>query len=422
MVSDREYLAVLWQPSLPSSYHEMSSDDLAQAISARRRELGDSLVILGHHYQVDQIIRHADFTGDSLKLSQIAARLATDTSRAGRVRYVIFCGVHFMAETADMLTPDSVEVILPDLSAGCSMADMAQYDDTVTAWETIHESLRRQGWSGRVIPITYVNSSAAIKAFVGAHDGACCTSSNADKVFAWAMRQGSDAHGRDVKILFLPDQHLGRNTAARHGIDVHAHSTVYDPRRAAKGEELGGSTPEQLLRSKVILWAGHCSVHKLFRPEHCDQVRSADLAAGTNTTILVHPECCKEVVDKADLAGSTEYIIETVRRAAPGTRFAVGTEVHLVNRLSVEAKSRGVEVRILSDCQCLCTTMYRIDEPHLLWVLDHLTGRLSKDAKPRSVNVIRVHPEVRRDALKAIERMLGLTNPTPKFETAAALD
>ncbi|MBY0112607.1 MAG: quinolinate synthase NadA [Phycisphaerales bacterium] len=401
-------------------YHKMNGDELAAAIAARREELGSSLVILGHHYQVDQIIRHADYTGDSLKLSQIAARLATERTGKDAVRHVIFCGVHFMAETADMLTPDSVEVILPDLSAGCSMADMAQYDDTVTAWETIHASLKSQGWRGRIVPITYVNSTAAIKAFVGAHGGACCTSSNADKVFAWAMKQGGP--GEDVKILFLPDQHLGRNTAAKYGVDVATESCVYDPRRANKGEELGGATPEQVLRAKAILWAGHCSVHKLFRPEHCDEIRALDKANGTTTTILVHPECCKEVVDKSDLAGSTEYIIEKIRSAPTGSRWAVGTEVHLVNRLANEAKARGVSVRILSDCQCLCTTMYRIDEPHLLWVLDHLTGRATKDHKPRAVNVIRVHPEVRRDALLALDRMLGLTNPTPKFAAATALD
>jgi len=335
------------------------------------------------------------------------------------VKWVVFCGVHFMAETADMLTPDSVSVILPDLSAGCSMADMANYDDTVAAWNSIHESLAEQGWRGKIVPITYVNSTAAIKAFVGANGGACCTSSNADKVFAWAMAQDKNA-----KVLFLPDQHLGRNTAAKFGIDVVTESCLYDPRRANKGEELGGATPEQLLRSKAILWAGHCSVHKLFRPEHCDQIRAEDSAHPEHrrTTILVHPECCKEVVDKSDLAGSTEYIIKTIREAPIGSYWAVGTEVHLVNRLAREAKVRGVHVRILSDCQCLCTTMFRIDQPHLLWVLDHLAGAYSKDGKPKVINAVTVHPEARREALKALDRMLSLTNPTPKFEAAVALD
>jgi quinolinate synthase len=421
---------MLWQPSLPASYHQRPPADLATQIAERRRELGDALVILGHHYQTDEVIQHADVTGDSLKLSQIAAGLASQRGEA--LKYVIFCGVHFMAETADMLTPPGVQVILPDLSAGCSMADMAQYDDTVDAWNTIHESLAAQGWQGRVIPITYVNSSAAIKAFVGAHGGACCTSSNADQVFDWAMNGGDQppakgAPAQDIKILFLPDQHLGRNTAHKWGLanavrgatslDVISRTCVYDPRRTRAGDELGGATPEQLLRSRVILWAGHCSVHKLFRPEHCDQIRAQDAARSatpeSRTTILVHPECAKEVVDKADLAGSTEFIIRAIRSAPAGSRWAVGTEVHLVERLAHEAEARGVHVRILSDCQCLCTTMYRIDQPHLLWVLDHLTGRLSKDGKPKAVNVVEVHPVVRRDALLAIERMLRLGQAAP---------
>lgn len=404
---------MLWQPSLPERYTRADPAELARAITARRMELGERLVILGHHYQADEVIRHADFTGDSLKLSQTAARIAAERD----VRWVVFCGVHFMAETADMLTPESVEVILPDLSAGCSMADMAQYDDTVEAWESIHEALG-EGWNGRVIPITYVNSSAAIKAFVGEHGGACCTSSNADQVFAWAAAGGTipGARGEDVKILFLPDQHLGRNTAAKSGIDVRRHTCVYDPRRTRRGEALGGATPEQLRRARVILWAGHCSVHKLFRPEHCDQIRADDRAHPDRppTTILVHPECCKEVVDRSDLAGSTEYIIRTIGAGARGSRWAVGTEHHLVGRLAREAAERGVSVRILSDCQCLCTTMYRIDQPHLLWVLDHLAGQFSKDGGPKAVNAVRVHPQVREQAVLALERMLSLTgNPRP---------
>lgn len=285
------------------------------------------------------------------------------------------------------------------------MADMAAYEDTVEAWERIHASLAAQGWKGRVIPITYVNSTAAIKAFVGSHGGACCTSSNAKRVFEWAMNGGVEPNGDDIRIVFLPDQHLGRNTAAAFGIDVSRHAAVYDPKRTARGEALGGMTAEQLLEAKVILWAGHCSVHKLFRPEHCDAVR----AASPETKILVHPECCKEVVDKSDLNGSTEFIIKTLRAAEPGSRWAVGTEVHLVTRLARECAARGVEVKILSDCQCLCTTMYRIDQPHLLWVLDHLAGAMSKDGKPKVVNAIRVHPEVRKDAVLALDRMLKLT-------------
>ncbi|HHN78006.1 MAG TPA: quinolinate synthase NadA, partial [Phycisphaerales bacterium] len=404
---------MLWQPSLPDVYLTMSSDELGSAIEDRRRRLGDRLVILGHHYQQDEVVRHADFTGDSLKLSQLAADVAAERD----VAYVVFCGVHFMAETADMLTPESVKVILPDLSAGCSMADMAAYDETAAAWEMIHRVLDVAGWEGRVIPITYVNSSAVIKAFVGEHGGACCTSSNADRVFEWAMQGGTTprAPGEQIKILFLPDQHLGRNTASKYGIDVAGASCVYDPKAAARGEGIGGSTPEQIIGSDVILWAGHCSVHKLFRPEHCDEIRAADadLPEGRRPTkIIVHPECAKEVVDKADLSGSTEFIIRAIRDSEPGDRWAVGTEVHLVDRLAAEMAPRGVEVRMLSRCQCLCTTMYRIDEPHLLWVLDGLCGVGPEgDAVPvREHNVIRVHPEIRKPALLAVDRMLELVS------------
>jgi len=403
---------MLWQPSLPERYTRMPAAELAREIDDRRARLAGELAILGHHYQVDEIIRHADLTGDSLKLSQEAAELVR---RQPGIRTIIFCGVHFMAETADVLTPEHVRVILPDLSAGCSMADMAQYDDTVEAWETIHESLAAQGWRGRVVPITYVNSSAAIKAFVGERGGACCTSSNADAVFDWAMRGGDEplADGEEVKILFLPDQHLGRNTAAKYGLDARTQTCLYDPKRTARGEALGGASEDEVVRSKVILWAGHCSVHKLFRPEHCDEIRAENealVARGeTPTTILVHPECCKEVVDKADLAGSTEYIIKQIEQAEAGSKWAVGTEIHLVNRLAKAAAARGLHVRILSDCQCLCTTMYRIDEPHLLWVLDNLCGIGTSNSEAKVVNQVSVHPEARRLALLALERMLKLS-------------
>ncbi len=393
---------MLWQPPLDERYLSATSEDLASAISARRREIGDRLIILGHHYQTDEVIRHADFTGDSLKLSQLAASRVAERG----AEYVVFCGVHFMAETADLLAPPGTKVILPDLSAGCSMADMADYEDAIVAWDALHATLKKQGWEGRIVPVTYVNSSAAIKAFVGARGGCVCTSSNAREVFEWAMQGGAapatkrgKKSASDVKILFLPDQHLGRNTAASFGLDVATRTCVYDPKAARKGETLGGSTPEQALASNVILWAGHCSVHKLFRPEHCDQVRRAD----PETRILVHPECAKEVVDLADLSGSTEFIIRTIRAAEPGTRWAVGTEMHLVSRLADEARARGVEVRSLSGLQCLCTTMYRIDEPHLLWALDSLaTGKV--------VNQIRVHDAARPDALLAIQRMLDLSS------------
>ncbi len=395
---------MLWQPSLPEKYLTAKPEQLAEWIGARRAELGTRLVILGHHYQTDEVIRHADFTGDSLKLSQLAA---TRVAEQG-ARFVIFCGVHFMAETADLVTPEDVAVILPDMSAGCSMADMADYDDALAAWDLLHNTLRAQGWKGRIIPITYINSTAAIKAFVGKNGGAVCTSSNAGRVFDWAMQGGAEPikPGEDIKILFLPDQHLGRNTAGAYGLDVATQTTVYDPRRLARGEALGGTTPEALAGAKVILWAGHCSVHKLFRPEHCDQIRAADAdkPQAERTNILVHPECSKEVVDKSDLSGSTEFIIRTLREAPTGSRWAVGTEVHLVNRLARECAERGVHVRILSDCQCLCTTMFRIDQEHLAWVLDNL-------AAGKVVNRVIVHPEARKWALVAIDRMLSLAAP-----------
>ena len=401
---------IQWQPSLPEHYRQMPAEEASRLIGDRRAELGGRLLILGHHYQCDQVIAHADYTGDSLRLSQLAARAADRPE----LEYVVFCGVHFMAETADMLTPEHVSVILPDLSAGCSMADMAHVDDAADALDDIRAALDRQGWNGRIVPITYVNSSAAVKALVGAAGGACCTSSNADRVFDWAMRGGQTPiePGQEVKIVFLPDQHLGRNTAARFGLDVTTETCVYDPKRSARGKPLGGIDEATLLRSRVILWAGHCSVHRLFRPEHCHQIREENARLGSDEQpmrIIVHPECSKEVVDRADLVGSTDFIIRTIRSSPPGSRWAVGTEVHLVNRLAGEMARRGVRVRMLSECQCLCTTMYRIDRPHLLWVLDNLTGRCGPG--PKVVNRIRVPREVREQAVSAIDRMLAMAAP-----------
>tara|TARA_R110002167_G_scaffold83673_1_gene227278 strand:+ start:228649 stop:229677 length:1029 start_codon:yes stop_codon:yes gene_type:complete len=318
---------MLWQPSIPESYHLLSEAELTARIEARRAQLGPKLLILGHHYQMDSVVQHADFMGDSLKLAQLAASVVEDRAAAGTpVEHIIFCGVHFMAETADILTPDSVEVILPDLSAGCSMADMADYDQTVEAWDIIHVALRDfntdQPWTGRIIPITYVNSTAAIKAFVGDHGGACCTSSNAGQVFEWAMNGGTIPRkpDEDIKVLFLPDQHLGRNTSAAFGIDVTRNTCIYDPKKTERGEPLGGASAQELYDAATILWAGHCSVHKLFAPEHCAQIHedNKNLEAGVEPMqILVHPECCKEVVDLAHLAGSTEFIINTIKNAAP---------------------------------------------------------------------------------------------------------
>jgi len=391
---------VLWQPSLPDHYLRLTEDELADAIEDRRRRLGDDLLILGHHYQQDDVVRHADLTGDSLRLSQMAA----EESRRRGTKFIVFCGVHFMAETAEILTGDEVQVILPDLSAGCSMADMAEHEEVETAWEELRAALPS---GARVIPITYVNSSAAIKALVGDWGGACCTSSNAPAVFDWALRGGDEPGAgppeQDTRILFLPDQHLGRNTASAAGllteIDEAAGHGRSDCALWNRRVAVGGIEPGRLRDARVLLWAGHCSVHKLFRPEHVERLR-AEYAARGGISVLVHPECAKEVVDLADLAGSTEFIIRTIESAAPGSSWAIGTEIHLVDRLARAAAERGVHVRILSDCQCLCTTMYRIDPPHLLWVLD---GLVEGEVRNR----ITVHPEVQRLARLALDRMLA---------------
>ena len=380
---------MLWQSALPRKYTTLSDEQLGRAIQARKVELADQLVILGHHYQQDDVVKHADFTGDSFKLSQLAAEKVRQVS----AKYVIFCGVHFMAESADILAPEGTVVILPDLSAGCSMADMATEEEVVDAWEQIHEVLDDRA---RVIPITYMNSSAAIKAFVGEHGGAVCTSSNATEVLEWAFAGGTEPRADDesIKVLFLPDQHLGRNTAAAMGYDIHAQMCLWDPKAA----ELGGNDEADVRRSDVILWKGHCSVHKLFRPEHVDQVKVQQ----PGITVMVHPECDHAVVQKADLTGSTEAIIRAVEDAEPGSAWAIGTEVHLVNRLSKQAAKRGVSVRILSECQCLCTTMYRIDPPHLLWTLDHL-------AAGEVVNQVAVDPRTKQWSRVALDRMLKIT-------------
>jgi quinolinate synthase len=317
------------------------------------------------------------------------------------------------------------------MGAGCSMADMADYEDTVDAWNQIGEALAEgrgpkaagraevaplssvgprpaaPGPRFRILPICYMNSTAAIKSFVGEHGGAVCTSSNCDKVFRWALAGGETplAAGEQVKILFIPDQHLGRNTAAAMGYDLDRDMVVWDP-KATSG--LGGNEAEDIRRATFYLWKGHCSVHKLFRAEHVDQVR----AEWPDVTVIVHPECQHEVVERSDLSGSTEGIIKAIETAAPGSRWAVGTEVHLVTRLANAAAKRGVHVRMLSGCQCLCTTMYRIDMPHLLWVLDNL-------AAGKVVNQIKVHPQVKQWSLAALGRMLKITADANKAVVAA---
>ncbi len=400
-----------WQQPLPEIYTQLTDPELRVRIELAKSELGSKLAILGHHYQQDAIIDFADFVGDSFELSRKA-------QQQKGIEYVIFAGVHFMAESADILTEPSVRVILPDLGAGCSMADMASLDQTLEAWE----QLKSVCGDHPIIPITYMNSSAAIKAFVGEHNGAVCTSSNCRNVLEWALNGGArdeeTKRRRDEveepgtpslrlsvspslpkpKILFFPDQHLGRNTAYAMGTPLDK-MIVWDPKL-----DLGGNTPEQIRNADYILWKGHCSVHALFRPEHIDQLRARD----PEVKVIVHPECKWEVVQKADMAGSTAYIVEQVRNAKPGTKWAIGTEVHLVNRLKHQHPEQ--EIVVLSDCQCLCTTMYRIDLPHLCWALENLVAGTV-------VNEIKVDEHTRKWSLVALERMLsikGTGNPIGK--------
>jgi quinolinate synthase len=395
-------MAMNWQQPLPPIYTELSDGELRVRIHSAKEALGKRLVILGHHYQQDEVIEFADFTGDSFELSRRAA------DQRG-IEYVVFCGVHFMAESADILTPPNVRVILPDLGAGCSMADMANLDQTIECWDQLTETCPDQ----LIVPITYMNSSAAIKAFVGEHGGAVCTSSNCRNVLEWALKGGAagvpasagTSSPEKIKILFFPDQHLGRNTAYAMGYPLDQ-MVVWDPR-----EDLSGNSEDALRNATFVLWKGHCSVHQLFRPEHVDQVR----ARFSDVKVMVHPECRFEVVQKADLAGSTAYIVEQVRKAPPGTTWAIGTEVHLINRLKHEHPEQTIMV--LSDCQCLCTTMFRIDLPHLCWALENLiVGKV--------VNEIRVDDHTRKWATVALERMLaikGTGNPIGKQQPATSV-
>ncbi len=397
-----------WQAGLPDEYFAMSDRELADAIEARRNELGAGLLILGHHYQQEAVIQHADLTGDSLKLSRMAAE---EAARRG-TRHIVFCGVNFMAETADVLTDDSVEVILPHLAAACPMAAMAEEDDVREAWRSIHAALAGNG-RFRVIPVAYVNCSAEIKAFVGEHGGACCTSTNALDVITWALAGGTEPTGRGeaIKVLFLPDEHLGRNSASRLGLSTeideaagHGRSdtVVWNPKLA------GGGLDEQKIRdATVVLWAGHCYVHTRFQAEDVRRIRRQQ--ADVPVSVIVHPECPKEVVDLSDGAGSTEQIIRWIDEAEPGTSWAVGTEVHLVNRLAARHAGRGVKVRMLSDRNCMCAQMFRIDPQHLLWVLDNL-------AEGRVVNRVAVEPKISGKARLAVDRMIQFTGqrqPSP---------
>ena len=349
-----------------------SDPHLVERAQKARAALGSRAMILGHHYQRDEVIAFADITGDSFKLAQAAASNPD-------AELILFCGVHFMAESADILTAADQKVILPDLAAGCSMADMAAANQVNEAWKTFE----KLGIASRTIPITYMNSTAAIKAFTGEHGGAVCTSSNAERAMSWAFEKGE-------KIFFLPDQHLGRNTAVlKLGLTL-SDCVIWNPWKPN-----GGLTDRQLIDAKVILWRGHCSVHGRFSTQNISDVR--DRLPGVN--VLVHPECQHEVVSNADFVGSTEFIIRTIENSEPGSRWAIGTELNLVQRLAREFNDR--EIVFLDKTVCYCSTMNRIDLPHLVWAMETLlTGRV--------VNQITVEKSIAHHARVALDRMLAL--------------
>jgi quinolinate synthase len=357
-------------PPLPfEPYRDAPAESLRARLQAARDAMGEGLLILGHHYQQDEVIAFADLRGDSYKLAQFAAQ-------SRDCRAIAFCGVHFMAETADILTGPEVRVSLPDLSAGCSMADMADIDAVEAAWSDLGGIID----TGDLMPVTYINSAADLKAFCGRHGGLVCTSSNARAALEWAF-------ARRKRVLFFPDQHLGRNTARRMGVPLEE-MPVWNPRLP-----LGGNAEEAIARSRVLLWMGHCSVHQMFKPAHVAGMRRQ--YPGIN--VLVHPECMMSVVDAADLVGSTEFIIRTIEEAPAGSTWAVGTELHLVNRLAKAHPDKTV--LFLSPMVCMCATMYRIDLPHLTWSVENL-------ARGTPVNVIKVPDETAHWARVALRRML----------------
>ena len=360
---------VQWQ-RLPREYIGLKPDDLHARIATAREKLGERLVILGHHYQRDEIIQFADFRGDSFLLSQNAARQKD-------AEFVVFCGVHFMAETADILTDPNQKVILPNMSAGCSMADMAATDDVLDAWDDLNDVL-----SGGLVPITYMNSTAAIKALCGQNGGIVCTSSNASSSFEWAFQRGE-------KILFLPDQHLGRNTGVKLDVPLDE-MVVWNPFKP-----LGGLSESQIQNARIILWQGHCSVHTRFSVAQIEDAR----ARFPDVRVVVHPECVREVVDAADMDGSTEFIIKVVSQAPAGSVFAIGTEINLVNRLAQENPDKTVFC--LDPVICPCSTMYRIHPAYLAWVTEGLVA-------DTVVNQVAVDDETAHYARVALERMLSL--------------
>ena len=364
----------------PGDLPAASDPDLVARARAAKEALGDKVFVLGHHYQRDEVIAFADVTGDSFKL-------ARDAAARPDAEYIVFCGVHFMAESADILTGPDQQVVLPDLAAGCSMADMARLTQVEMAWQAMTDA----GVAGSVVPVTYMNSSADIKAFCGRNGGVVCTSSNAEVALTWAFEQKPDA-----KVLFLPDQHLGRNTAVlQMGLSLDD-CVVWDPHRPH-----GGLTADQLRAAKMILWKGHCSVHGRFSPDVVDELRAE--IPGVN--VLVPPACQHEVVLKADLVGSTEFIIKTIEAAPAGSAWAIGTELNLVKRLAADHPDKRIV--FLDKTVCYCSTMNRIDLPHLVWALESLVAGTV-------VNRIEVDPETERWALVALERMLALPGKTAR--------
>jgi quinolinate synthase len=373
------------QRPIDRSYLDATPEELNERIGAAKAALGDRVFILGHHYQRDEIIAWADARGDSYRLSVLA-------QQRPEARYIVFCGVHFMAESADVLTGDHQRVILPDLNAGCSMADMADIDEVEEAWESLAEVTDVQ----RIVPITYMNSSAALKAFVGRHGGAVCTSSNARAVLGWALgtgeragRESVGATGGGDKVLFFPDQHLGRNTAVAMGFGL-GDMALWDPRR-----ERGGLDEATVKESTFLLWRGHCSIHQRFRPEQVEAFR----ARHPDGIVVIHPEAPHETVLLADQVGSTDFIIKAVEAAPAGSTLAIGTEIHLVNRLASEHPDKTVVS--LDPLICPCSTMNRIDLPHLAWVLEELV-------EGRVPNRISVGEQTAEWARVALQRMLEI--------------
>ncbi len=358
--------------TLPIQNYALLDDEACDAIIvAAKAKLGRRCVVLGHHYQRDEVFKHADFSGDSLKLSRDAAQSAAE--------YIVFCGVHFMAEVADILSRPEQIAILPDLAAGCSMADMANLAKVRQCWQELAQVI---DVDNEVTPVTYINSSADLKAFCGEHQGIVCTSSNARKILDWSF-------ANRPKVLFFPDQHLGRNTGYRMGIPL-AEMVTWDFNKPQ-----GGLTHEQIQNAKMILWNGYCSVHQVFKPEQIDQF----LARFPETKVIAHPEACFEVCEKADYVGSTEYILNTIRAAEANTRWLVATELNLVNRLHEECQSQGKNVHFMSPTLCMCSTMFRTDPQHLAWILDNL-------AAGHVINQITVPVQEAQLAKKALDNML----------------